>query len=107
EDGKRRDRTLSLSLGVLGTFVFSSLWFLVSGIAFAGYFVGLRDQPWALWGFLAAMAPVALCFMVWFYFVRIDPSKYASYTWAMWMNRISAIALNAFFLWYFLKNLPV
>lgn len=24
----------------------------------------------------------------------------------MWMNRISAIALNAFFLWYYLKKFP-
>ena len=106
EDGQRGDRTLSLSLGIQRTFVFSAVWFLISGAAFAWYFVELRDQVWALWGFLAAMAPVLLYFTVWFYFVRSNPSKYASYSWVMWMNRISAIALNGFFLWYFIKNLP-
>ena len=106
EDGRRGDRTLSLSLGVQGTFVFSSVWFLLSGGAFAWYFVAIKGQIWALWGFLAAMAPVLLYFTVWFFFVRSDAGRYASYGWAMWMNRISAIALNGFFLWYFINNLP-
>jgi 4-hydroxybenzoate polyprenyltransferase len=107
EDGKRGDRTLSLSLGIQGTFVFSSVWFLVSGAAFAWYFVEMRDQAWALWGFLAAMAPVLLYFTVWFFFVRSNEERYASYDWTMWMNRVSAVALNGFFLWYFVKSLPV
>ena len=107
EDGKRGDRTLSLSLGIQGTFVFSSIWFLISGAAFVWYFVEMRDQVWALWGFLAAMAPVLVYFTIWFFFVRNDPRKYASYDWTMWMNRVSAIALNGFFLWYFVKNLPI
>lgn len=107
EDGKRGDRTLSLSLGIQGTFVFSSIWFLISGAAFVWYFVEMRDQVWALWGFLAAMAPVLLYFTIWFFFVRSNEERYASYDWTMWMNRVSAIALNVFFLWYFVKNLPM
>lgn len=107
EDGKRGDRTLSLSLGIQGTFVFSSVWFLISGAAFVWYFVEMRDQAWALWGFLAAMAPVVLYFTVWFFFVRSNQGKYASYDWTMWMNRVSAIALNVFFLWYFINNIFV
>lgn len=107
EDGKRGDRTLSLSLGIQGTFVFSSVWFLISGAAFAWYFVEMRDQAWALWGFLAAMAPVVLYFTVWFFFVRSNEKKYASYDWTMWMNRLSAIALNVFFFWYWINNFPV
>lgn len=104
EDSRRGDQTLSLRLGIVGTFVFSSVWFLVSGVAFAWYFMVFREQPWALWGFLAAMAPVTVYFMVWFSFIRKDPGKYAAYRWTMWMNRISAIALNILFFWYFLKN---
>src|SRR5690606_22433668 len=106
EDGKRGDRTLSLSLGIQGTFVFSAICFLISGVAFSWYFLEYRDQPWALWGFLAAMAPVLIFFLIWFYFVRRDQKQYASYHWTMWMNRISAIALNVFFFWYFMNNLP-
>ena len=79
----------------------SAVWFVVSGGGFAWYFVAVREQFWALWGFLAAMAPVFIYFTIWFYFT-LNNQKYASYGWAMWMNRISALALNAFFIWYLL-----
>lgn len=104
EDSRRGDQTLSLQLGVVGTFSFSSVWFIFSGAAFSWYFLVYRDQSWALWGFLSAMAPVMIYFMIWFSFIRRDPGKYAAYSWTMWMNRISAIALNTFFFWYFLKS---
>lgn len=104
EDSRRGDQTLSLILGIRGTFIFSSIWFIISGGAFSWYFLGAKDQPWALWGFLAAMAPVFLYFLIWFYFILKDPEKYASYPWAMWMNRISATSLNIFFLIYFLET---
>ncbi|MEX2591435.1 MAG: UbiA family prenyltransferase [Anditalea sp.] len=107
EDSKRGDRTLSLKLGIQGTFTFSSVWFIVSGAAFAWYFLAEKNQAWALWVFLAAMAPVFIFFLVWFSFIRKDPVKYASYSWAMWMNRISAIALNVFFFWYFLESIRI
>lgn len=104
EDSRRGDQTLSLSLGVAGTFTFSSIWFLISGIAFSWYFLDFRDQPWAWWGFLGAMAPVMVYFIIWFYFILWDSGKYAAYGWTMWMNRISALALNVFFLWYVLET---
>jgi len=102
EDAKRGDRTLSLRLGIQGTFAFSALWFLLSGLAFVWYFLAYKEQPWAVWGFLVAMAPVLLYFLIWFIFVRSN-RRYANYDWTMWMNRVSAIALNGFFLWYWLK----
>jgi 1,4-dihydroxy-2-naphthoate octaprenyltransferase len=107
EDGRRGDQTLSLKLGIQGTFTFSSVWFIISGAAFSWYFLEDKSQAWALWGFLAAMAPVFIFFLTWFYFIRSNPEKYASYTWAMWMNRISAMALNGFFFYYFLINMQV
>jgi 1,4-dihydroxy-2-naphthoate octaprenyltransferase len=106
EDAKRGDITLSLKLGIKGTFVFSSIWFLVTGIGFSWFFLG-RNQESALFGFLAAMLPVILYFLIWFYFVQKDEEKYTNYSWAMWMNRISAIALNVFFAWYFLENTQI
>ena len=102
EDAKRGDITLSLKLGIKGTFLFSSLWFMVTGICFSWFFLS-RNQENSFYGFLAAMLPVILFFLVWFYFVLKDQEKYINYTWAMWMNRISAIALNVFFAWYFLE----
>lgn len=106
EDARRGDITLSLKLGKKGTFLFSSVWFLLTGICFAWFFLG-RNQETALFGFLAAMLPVILFFLIWFSFVRKDEEKYINYTWAMWMNRISATALNIFFAWYFLENTQV
>jgi 1,4-dihydroxy-2-naphthoate octaprenyltransferase len=106
EDAKRGDITLSLKLGKKGTFVFSSIWFLVTGLCFSWFFLD-RNQESGFFGFLLAMLPVVLYFMVWFSFVRKDEDKYTNYTWAMWMNRISAIALNVFFVWYFLENTQV
>lgn len=106
EDAKRGDITLSLKLGKKGTFVFSSIWFLVTGLCFSWFFLD-RNQESGFFGFLLAMLPVVLYFMIWFSFVRKDEDKYTNYTWAMWMNRISAIALNVFFVWYFLENTQV
>lgn len=106
EDAKRGDITLSLKLGKKGTFLFSSIWFLVTGICFSCFFLN-RNQESGFFGFLLAMLPVVIYFLIWFSFVRNDEEKYTNYTWAMWMNRISAIALNAFFIWYFFENTQV
>lgn len=106
EDAKRGDITLSLKLGKKGTFYFSAIWFLVTGICFSWFFLS-RNQDSAFYGFLSAMLPVMMFFLIWFTFVRKDQEKYTNYTWTMWMNRISAIALNIFFIWYFLENTQI
>jgi 4-hydroxybenzoate polyprenyltransferase len=106
EDGKRGDRTLSIQLGYLGTFVFSAIWFLLAGIGFVMYFLHL-GQEWAVWIFLAAVAPAILYFYTWFYFVQKAPERHANYRWAMWMVRISATFLNIFFVYYFLERTQV
>lgn len=106
EDSRRGDRTLSLVLGVKGTFFFASVWFLITGAAFTWFFLS-RYQNQSLFVFLGALAPVLIYFSVWFSFVNKDPERYVNYTWAMWMNRISALALNAFFIWYFLENTQI
>ncbi|MFD2203682.1 UbiA family prenyltransferase [Shivajiella indica] len=106
EDAKRGDLTLSLKLGIKGTFSFSALWFLIAGIAFTWFFID-RGQTHVIFAFLGAMLPVVLYFILWFYFVRENPERYVNYSWAMWMNRVSALALNVFFIWYFLENTQV
>ncbi len=103
EDKKRGDFTLSISLGILGTFIFAAIWFIFSGIGFVGYFKW-AGETWATWVFLGAMLPVILYFFTWFYLVKSNPTKYVTYDWAMWMNRISAFALNFFFLYYLIKG---
>lgn len=106
EDSKRGDRTLSLKLGIKGTFLFSALFFALTGAAFIWYFLD-RGQEQIIWIYLGAMAPIILFFLIWFGFVNQNPEKYASYSWAMGMNSLSALALNAFFIYYFLENTQI
>jgi len=106
EDSRRGDRTLSLVLGIKGTFSFSALVFALSGAAFIGFFLS-RNQVDICWVYLGAMAPILLFFLIWFSFIRTNPVKYANYSWAMGMNTISAISLNAFFIYYFLENTQI
>lgn len=105
EDSKRGDNTLSIKLGVQGTFVFSSLLFTLTGAGFIWYFMS-RSQDYIIWTYLSAMAPILVFFLIWFVFVRKNVA-YANYSWAMGMNSISAIALNAFFIYYFLENTQI
>ena len=106
EDARRGDRTLSLLLGIKGTFAFSTLFFVLTASAFIWYFVDKGQSPIAGY-YLAAMAPIALFFLIWMVLILREPKKYAIYSWAMGMNFISAISLNAFFIFYFLENTQI
>jgi 4-hydroxybenzoate polyprenyltransferase len=106
EDSRRGDNTLSLKLGIKGTFLFSALFFALTLGAFVWYFLA-RSQEQIIWIYLAAMAPIILFFLIWFRFVSLNPEKYASYSWAIGMNSLSALALNAFFIYYFLENTQI
>lgn len=106
EDSRRGDLTLSIKLGIRGTFVFSALFFALTGAAFVWYFLD-RNQEEMIWIYLGAMAPIILFFLIWFGFVNSNPEKYAAYSWAMGMNSISALVLNAFFVYYFLENTQI
>ncbi|NVJ87229.1 MAG: UbiA family prenyltransferase [Algoriphagus sp.] len=102
EDARRGDLTLSRKLGIIGTFSFSAFFFALAGAGFAWFFID-KGLDRILWIFLSAMAPIVLYFLIWFSFVRKQPERYANYSWAMGMNWISAIALNAFFIYFFLE----
>jgi 1,4-dihydroxy-2-naphthoate octaprenyltransferase len=106
EDARRGDRTLSLLLGIKGTFAFSALFFALTASAFVGYFVDKGQTP-IVGYYLAAMAPIALFFLIWMGLILREPTKYATYSWAMGMNFLSAISLNAFFIYYFLENTQI
>lgn len=103
EDHKRGDITLSLKLGILGTFYFTSIWFLISGIAFVYYFFASGNE-WAIWWFLGCTSPLVIYFFFWFSLVQKEPQKYASHKMAMIMNKISASTLNFFFILYYLAQ---
>ena len=106
EDARRGDRTLSLLLGIKGTFIFSALLFAGTTAAFIWYFLG-KGQSHIVGYYLAAMAPIGLFFLLWMGFIFRESEKYATYSWAMGMNFLSAISLNAFFIYYFLENTQI
>nr|HAD50897.1 ubiquinone biosynthesis protein UbiA [Algoriphagus sp.] len=106
EDARRGDMTLSRYLGIKGTFGFSALIFALTGAGFVWFFLD-RNQEYFFWVYLGAMAPIILYFLLWFNFVRINPEKYANYSWTMGMNSVSALILNAFFFYYFIENTQI
>jgi 1,4-dihydroxy-2-naphthoate octaprenyltransferase len=102
EDGKRGDITLSMKLGVRGTFIFTALLFSVATIAFVFYFINFYTLQYAF-QFLLALSPVLLFFGFWFFKVTRNESN-ASYGYTMALNFISATCLSAFFIWFFFDS---
>ncbi len=105
EDKKRGDITLSLKLGILGTFHFTAILFTVATAFFAWYFVYYFQLRYAA-GFFISMSPVVFFFGIWYFRTRRDLNK-ANYGNTMWLNFISSLCLNAFFIWFFLDNSQV
>jgi 1,4-dihydroxy-2-naphthoate octaprenyltransferase len=102
EDEGRGDHTLSILLGVKGTFLFTLVTFLLATLGFEYYFLNSHSEQMAI-AFLAFMAPTVLYFLVWFGLVNRN-TKYANFAWTMGLNVISALCLNAFFIYFFLET---
>lgn len=105
EDIKRGDNTLSVKLGIQGTFYFTGLVFLVAAIQFTFYFIEFHELKYAI-AFFIALAPVLLFFLFWFSKVFKDES-FANYSYAMGLNLVSATCLNIFFIYLFLDSSQV
>ena len=103
EDGRRGDKTLSLLLGIRGTFYFVGAVFGMVTLAFVAYFNAYFSSRQAL-AFLIALSPVVLYFSYWFVQAYRDESK-ADYQHTMRLNFISATCLNAFFLYLTLSTM--
>lgn len=99
EDKKRGDLTLSLKLGIKGTFYFTAVWFLLGNI---GFFILFDTIQFVL--FQGFMLPVLLYFLYWFNLVRKD-TKHADFKRTMRLNMLSSASLNLFFLVIWLWNL--
>ncbi|WP_340382616.1 UbiA family prenyltransferase [Daejeonella sp.] len=74
EDRKRGDKTLSIVLGIKGSFYFSAIFFLVSIILLWLYWYNLGEMN-KFWLFLALVIPVIGFFCRWFLKVHKDPSE--------------------------------
>jgi len=97
EDGRRGDVTLSRKLGILGTFHFTAVCFVVASGGFFWHFFSAYRLGISL-AFLAAMAPVLVYFLWWYSQVRGNRSQ-ANFKNTMRLNLYSAICLNLFFVW--------
>jgi 1,4-dihydroxy-2-naphthoate octaprenyltransferase len=100
EDSRRGDKTLSILLGINGTFVFTAIVFVFATLGFVFYFVFFFKVKYAI-VFLASLAPVLLYFFVWFIQSR-NNIEVVNYSRTMWLNFISAVCLNGFFIYFFL-----
>jgi 1,4-dihydroxy-2-naphthoate octaprenyltransferase len=105
EDLKKGDHTLSIKLGIRGTFCFAGLVFMVAVIQFIFYFIQFYELKYAI-AFFIALAPVFLFFLFWLFKVFKDES-FANYGYVMGLNFISATCLNAFFIYFFLDSSQV
>jgi 1,4-dihydroxy-2-naphthoate octaprenyltransferase len=100
EDAKRGDITLSLKLGILGTFHFTIVAFGVATLGFIWFFGKFYNGEYTL-EFLTFLSPVIVYFLYWYFRVR-KSSAQANYGHTMWLNFISALCLNIFFIYFFL-----
>jgi hypothetical protein len=105
EDGLHGDRTMSMLLGIKGTFLFTGGLF---AIVAPGFFLYLNSYFGVAYGiiFLLALLPVVLYFTYWFVMVTRNVGN-ADYTHTMWLNFISATCLSAFFIYLFLDSTQI
>ncbi|RTQ50238.1 prenyltransferase [Hymenobacter gummosus] len=96
EDRQRGDQTLSLLLGLRGTFVFAGLG-LLAGAAVLGYAFWQRQELAFLVIFAVATLPVVLLFARWVLAVWHDAAA-ADFRHTMRMNQVSSLCLSAAFI---------
>ena len=96
EDSERGDLTVSLMLGIKGTFIFSSIAFLL-GTLLLGYSFVQQGNVKDFYLFLLLGGPILGYFSYWFRLIVKDENK-ADFEHSMKMNIISSICLSAAFI---------
>ncbi|MDB4013128.1 UbiA family prenyltransferase [Cyclobacteriaceae bacterium] len=102
EDRERGDFTLSLRLGVLGTFHFTALGFVITALGYVSYFFYYHDLQTMLL-YLILMIPLLIYYIFWYQKV-IKSIDLADFEHTMKLNRLSALCLNTFFLLLIIFN---
>jgi 1,4-dihydroxy-2-naphthoate octaprenyltransferase len=95
EDAKRGDKTLSMLLGVNGTFVFAALQFVAATILMFMYWFRL-DLLENFWLFLAFIVPVLGVFLSWVLKLHKDKSQ-ANFKNMSKMTMVSGVAMLVYF----------
>uniref|UniRef100_UPI00404AF55C UbiA family prenyltransferase n=1 Tax=Fulvivirga sp. TaxID=1931237 RepID=UPI00404AF55C len=95
EDSKRGDITISLKLGILGTFHFTAIMFTFAAIGFVIYYASYFSWTYAL-VFQISLLPMLVFFIAWYLKVRKDKNA-ADFERTMRLNMLSSLILNIFF----------
>ncbi len=105
EDKSRGDITLSIMLGVWGTFIFSGIALVLgSGVLAALY---LSNDGWNhLLIFVISSCPVIIYFTYWIYKVR-ENLHAVNYEYTMRMNQIASLALSTAFIIMLVFTKPI
>lgn len=101
EDSRRGDNTLSLKLGILGTFHFTMILFSLTTVLFGLYFIEHYNLNIASL-YVLAMSPVVGFFFYWFIKARKNKDV-VNFEYTMRLNAISATCLNLFFIILYLN----
>ncbi|MEM0992282.1 MAG: UbiA family prenyltransferase [Bacteroidota bacterium] len=102
EDRKRGDQTLSLYLGILGTFHFVAIAFSLATVAYCSYFYQYFNAT-IVFAYPLFLLPVFAFFVYWYMKTRKDQTA-ANFSNTMRLNWLSAIFLNAFFVFLAVMN---
>jgi hypothetical protein len=97
-------KTLSMLLGIRGTFFFSGIMFFIQACLMGYYFIVLKDNSFAMILLVLCLAPVIYKFNTWMMAVLKNESA-ANFENTMATNSIGAIAMNVFFIILTLKNI--
>ena len=96
EDNEHGDKTLSILLGIKGTFLFSAILFLIaSTVLILGYFI--NNQFVNIGVYMGMGLPVLIVFYRWQRRVAGDLAN-ADFANAMLMNKVSSLSLSAAFI---------
>ena len=95
EDARRGDQTISMLLGLQGTFIFAGISLLVgTGLLLFTYFTYEQEKNILI--FLLCTAPILYFFSRWFWKVRQDKAE-ANFENTMRMNKISSLSISLAF----------
>jgi len=97
EDAKRGDTTMSILLGITGTFLFTAI---VFSIAFAGFFFYFNLVDFII---LLIFNFPTFAFFGWWFLRIIQDKKQANFKNTMWLNLLASVCLNGFYIWLCVK----
>lgn len=97
EDAKRGDTTMSILLGINGTFVFTAIVFM---LAFAGFFYYFTINNFIA---LSIFNLPTLAFFCWWFLKTLKDKTQANFKNTMWLNLLASACLNGFYIWLCLK----